>query len=119
MMQQQRHNCCKNIKVLCFFYPDDQKTFHVYQGNMEYRRGKGNGWFVLAICSEDAGGAKENMEAFPLEVACELIGTTEQTKCVKVVNLLVPTEEEEEGEDQENQQEQEEKQHIEKNLETD
>ena len=39
------------------------------------------------------------MEAFSLEVACELIGTTEQTRGVKVVNLLVPMEEEEEGGD--------------------
>lgn len=54
---------------------------------------------MLAICSDDAGGEEENMEAFSLEVACELIGTTEQSRGVKVMNLLVPTEEEEEGED--------------------
>ena len=89
----------QKYQSLVFFDPDDQKTFHVYQGNMEYRRGKGNGWFVLAICSEDAGGEEENMEAFSLELACELIGTTEQTRGVRVVNLHVPTEEEEEGED--------------------
>ena len=54
---------------------------------------------MLAICSEDAGGKEENMKAFSLEVACELIGTTEQTRGVRVVNLHVPTEQEEEGED--------------------
>jgi len=54
---------------------------------------------VLALCSDDAGGEEENMEAFSLENACSLIGTTEQTRGVMVVNLLVPTEEEEEGED--------------------
>jgi hypothetical protein len=54
---------------------------------------------VLALCSDDAGGEEENMEAFSLEIACSLIGTTEQTRGVMVVNLLVPTEEEEEGED--------------------
>ena len=54
---------------------------------------------MVAICSEDAGGEEENMEAFSLEVACELIGTTEQTRGVRVVNLHVPTGEEEEGED--------------------
>ena len=89
----------QKYQSLVFFYPDDQKTFHVYQGNMEYRRGKGNGWFVLAICSDDAGGEEENMEAFSLEMACELIGTTEQTRGVRVVNLRVQTGEEEEGED--------------------
>ncbi len=51
------------------------------------------------FCSEDAGGEEENMETFSLEVACELIGTTEQTRGVRVVKLLVPTEEEEEEED--------------------
>ncbi len=35
------------------------------------------------------------MVAFLLEIARELIGTTEQTRGVRVVNLLVPTEEEE------------------------
>jgi hypothetical protein len=34
------------------------------------------------------------MEAFSLEVASDLIGLTEQTRGVRVVNLLVPTEEE-------------------------
>ena len=50
---------------------------------------------MLAISSDDAGGKEENMEAFSLEVASDLIGTTEQTRCVRVANLLVPTEEEE------------------------
>jgi hypothetical protein len=49
---------------------------------------------VLAISSDDAGGEEENMEAFLLEVASDLIGSTEQTRGVRVVNLLVPTEEE-------------------------
>jgi hypothetical protein len=84
-----------------FLDPDTEKTFHVYQGNMEYRRGRGNGWFVLAISSDDEGGKEENMEAFLLEVACDLIGTTEQTRGVRVVNLLVPTEGEGEEEEKE------------------
>jgi hypothetical protein len=68
---------------------------------MEYRRGRGNGWFVLAIHSDDVGGEDDNnMEAFSLEVACELIGTTEQTRGVRVVNLHVPTEEEGEEEEE-------------------
>ncbi len=55
---------------------------------------------MLAICSDDAGGEEENMEFFLLEMACELIGTTEQTRGVRVVNLRVPMEEEE-GEEEE------------------
>ena len=81
--------------------PDTEKTFHVYQGNMEYRQGRCNGWFVLAISSDDAGGEEEHMEAFSLEMACDLIGSTEQTKGVRVVSLLVPMEQEEEEEEEE------------------
>ena len=44
---------------------------------------------------------EENMKAFSLEVASDLIGLTEQTRGVRVVNLLVPTEEEGEGEEEE------------------
>ncbi len=89
----------QKYQSLVFLDPDTEKTFHVYQGNMEYRRGRGNEWFVLAIFSDDAGGEEENMEAFSLEIACSLIGTTEQTRGVRVVNLLMPMEEEEEGGD--------------------
>jgi hypothetical protein len=89
----------QKYQSLVFLDPDTEKTFHVYQGNMEYRRGRGNGWFVLAISPDDAGGEEENMEAFSLEVASDLIGSTEQTRGVRVVNLLVPTEEE--GEEEE------------------
>jgi hypothetical protein len=89
----------QKYQSLVFLDPDTEKTFHVYQGNMEYRQGRGNGWFVLAISSDDAGGEEENMEAFLLEVASDLIGSTEQTRGVRVVNLLVPTDEE--GEEEE------------------
>ena len=91
----------QKYQSLVFLDPDTEISFHVYQGNMEYRRGRGNGWFVLAICSDDAVCKEDDMEAFSLEVACELIGTTEQTRGVRVVNLLVPTEEEGEEEEKE------------------
>ena len=39
----------QKYQSLVFLDPDTEKTFHVYQGNMEYRQGRGNGWFVLAI----------------------------------------------------------------------
>ena len=48
---------------------------------------------MLAICSDDAIDKEDNMEAFLLEVACELIGTTEETRGVRVVKR-VPAEEE-------------------------
>ena len=35
---------------LVFVDPDTEKTFSVYEKNMEFRRGKNSGWFVLAVC---------------------------------------------------------------------
>ena len=55
---------------------------------------------MLSMCANDDGD-KKKVEAFSLEVACELIGTTEQTRGVRVVNLHVPMEEEGEEEDEE------------------
>jgi hypothetical protein len=48
---------------------------------MEFCRGNGNGWFVISVC------AKEEVEdeIFTLELACELIGDTEQKRGVKVI----------------------------------
>ena len=58
-------------KNLVFRDPDTDKIFSVYEKNMEFRRGRNNGWFVLAVCSlqQDS----EDCEAFSLEVACEVI----------------------------------------------
>ncbi len=81
----------KKYQGFVFYDPDTTKIFHVYKGNMEYHRGRGNGWFVLSMCANDDGD-KEKMEAFLLEVACELIGRTQQKQGVRVVNLA-PTEE--------------------------
>jgi hypothetical protein len=41
---------------------------------MEYPRGAGNGWFVIAVCAVE--GVED--EPFALELACELIGETPQ-----------------------------------------
>jgi hypothetical protein len=48
---------------------------------MEYRQGRGNGWFLLAVSANDEGN-KEEMEMFLLELACELIGATQQKRGV-------------------------------------
>jgi hypothetical protein len=52
---------------------------------MEFRQGRGNGWFLLAMSADDKGN-KEEMEAFLLELACELIGVTPQKRCVQLVH---------------------------------
>jgi hypothetical protein len=48
---------------------------------MEFCRGNRNVWFVVAVC------AKEEVEdeVFTLELACELIGDTEQKRDAKVI----------------------------------
>jgi len=48
---------------------------------MEFRRGRGNGWFVLGVCSTYA----VEDEGFLLEIACELIGGTPQKEGIQVM----------------------------------
>ncbi len=49
---------------------------------MEFRRGRGNGWFLVGVCADE-----ENInEAFLLEIACELIGETPQRNGVQVTH---------------------------------
>jgi hypothetical protein len=67
-------------KGLVFVDPDTEKTFSVYEKNMEFWRGRNNGWFVLALSSED-----EDCEAFSLELACEVIGDTPQANGIMVI----------------------------------
>ena len=54
---------------------------------MEFCLGRGNRWFLLAVSTDDKGN-KEEMEAFLLELACELIEGTTQTRGVQVVNKV-------------------------------
>ena len=70
-------------KGLVFRDPDTDKTFSVYEKNMEFRRGRNNGWFVLAVCSDQDD--SEDCEAFSLEVACEVIGDTPQADGIMVL----------------------------------
>ncbi len=44
---------------------------------MEFRRGRGNGWFVVGVSADKPGDESCN-EPFSLEMACELIGATKQ-----------------------------------------
>jgi hypothetical protein len=49
---------------------------------MEFRHGRGNGWFLLGVCVED--GVED--EVFTLELACEMIGDTPQKDGIQVVH---------------------------------
>ncbi len=49
---------------------------------MEFRQGRGNGWFLVGVCVDD----EDNNEVFLLEIACELIGGTPQRNGVQVIH---------------------------------
>jgi hypothetical protein len=52
----------------------------VYNKNMMFHWGRGIGWHVLAANSDD------EYEAFTLEIACEVIGETQQAAEIMVVH---------------------------------
>ncbi len=59
-------------------------AFKVWEENLEIRRGRGDGgWFVIGECADDPDNAQT--EAFTLEIACQLIGETEQEEGIQVV----------------------------------
>ncbi len=68
-------------KSLVFRDPDSGKLFSIWEQNMKYRWGRGNGWFLVDVCADD----ENDNEAFSLEIACELIGETPQKDGVQVI----------------------------------
>ena len=78
-----RHVCLQSIKDLFSMI----WTQGVHR-NMEFRRGRGNGWFVVGVSADKPDDESCN-EPFSLEMACELIGATKQKEGVKVLQLVV------------------------------
>ena len=77
MTPSMRPSCLQSIKVLSFvILIITTVIFKVWEENLEYRSGRGGGWFLIAECNDDP----ENplQEPFTLEIACKLIGETEQ-----------------------------------------
>ncbi len=75
-------------KGLVFVDPDTGKTCSMHDKNMEFCRGRGNGWFVLAVSAEQEQNTdNDNAEydSFSLEVACEVIGDTPQSDGIIVI----------------------------------
>lgn len=68
-------------KHLVFHDPDTGGTFSIWEKNMEFRRGRGNGWLLIATCADE----DVDDEAFTLEIANELIGSTPQAAGIEVV----------------------------------
>jgi hypothetical protein len=56
--------------------------FSIWQQNMEFHCWRGNGWFLLGVCTED--GVED--EVFTLELVCQLIGDTPQKDGIQVVH---------------------------------
>ena len=63
---------------------DSDKLFLIWEQNMEYCRGRGNGWVLVGGCADD----EDNNEALLLEIACELIGGTQQRDGIQVKVVL-------------------------------
>ncbi len=72
----------QKYKGLVFHDPNSGNDFCIRHQNMEYRLGRGNGWFLLGVCAED--GVED--EAFTLELAFEMIGDTPQKDGAQVVH---------------------------------
>jgi hypothetical protein len=80
----------QKYKGLVFHDPDSGNDVCIWQQNMEFCRGRGNGWFLLGVCVED--GVED--EAFMPELACEMIGDTPQKDGIQVVHWELDQEEE-------------------------
>ncbi len=72
----------QKYKGLVFHAPDSGNDFCIWNQNMEYHQGRGNGWFLLGVCAEYV----VEVETFTLEPACEMIGDTPQKDGVQVVH---------------------------------
>jgi hypothetical protein len=69
-------------KDLVFRDPDTGKSFLIWEHNMEFCWGRGNGWLLVGVCADD----EDKNEAFTLEIACELIGETPQRDGVQMIH---------------------------------
>jgi hypothetical protein len=72
----------QKYKGLVFCDPDSGNDFSIWQQNMEFCRGRGNGWFLLGVCTKN--GVED--EGFTLELACKMIGDTPQKDGIQVVH---------------------------------
>jgi hypothetical protein len=52
-------------KGLVFRDPDTRKSFLIWEQKMEFRRGRGNGWFLVGVCADD----EDDNEVLTLEIA--------------------------------------------------
>ena len=67
--------------LLVFHDPNSDDDFSIWEQNMEFCHGRGNGWFLRGVCASNA----VEDEAFALELACEMIGDASQKEGIQVV----------------------------------
>ncbi len=71
-------------KGLVFHDPEKEKTLSVFDGNLEFQRGRKGGWFVIGVCS-NSNDNDNNDEPFSLEIVINLIKNTQQEDGIKIV----------------------------------
>jgi hypothetical protein len=87
---RKKHDCVsealllQKYKGLVFHDPNSGHDFNIWHNNMEFLHGRGNGWFLLGVCTEN--GVED--EAFTLELACKLTRDTPQKDGVQVVHRI-------------------------------
>ncbi len=53
---QKKNDCVAEAQLLAKYKslvvrdPNSEKSFSIWEQNMEFRRGRGNGWFLVAVC---------------------------------------------------------------------
>jgi hypothetical protein len=57
--------------------------FFIWEQNMEFHRGRENGWFLLGVCASNA--VEDDALTLTLELACDMIGDTPQREGIQVV----------------------------------
>ncbi len=71
-----KNDCVSEAQLLAkykvFRDPNSEKSFLIWKQNMESCRGRGNGWFLIAVWADD----EDETDAFSLEIVYELIGET-------------------------------------------
>ena len=87
---RKKNDCVTEAKLLAkykgliFCDPDTDLAFKVWEQNLEFRRGRGDGgWYVIGECADDPDNVQT--EAFTLEIACQLIGETKQEEGILVI----------------------------------
>ena len=79
----------EKYKGLRFRDPDTRKVFYIWNDNLEFHRGKGQGWHIIGIWADNPSTdeADEESEPFSLEIACELIGQHPQKDGIEVIRM--------------------------------